>query len=162
MDLSKTSSLFHLLIDIKRHLMDYRAAFSKPYCSCLVTAPKHQSFWLACADMLDNADKMASLTLQLLCETHNCTCWEKTETARCLDLFVKLTQELFFVLSQHKDHYRQGQTLSMLENEQLSYYIDSVSKKAHRYTDKLLRSLHQCSKGHDSLVTKYTLCPMEE
>jgi hypothetical protein len=162
MDLSKTSSVFHLLIDIKRHLIDCRAAFSKPHCSCLVTAPKHQSFWLACADMLDDMDKMSSLTLQMLCETQDCTCLEKTEITSCLDLFFNLAQALFFVLNQYKDHRQQGQTLSMLENEQLFNYFDLVSKKVHRYTNKLLQILHYCSKGHNLLVTKYSLCPMDE
>jgi hypothetical protein len=162
MDLSKTSGLFHLFIDIKRHLMDYRAAFFKPYCSCLVTAPKHQSFWLLCSDLFDSMDKMASMTLQLLCETHDCTCLEKPETTNCLDLYFKLAETLFFLLSQYKEHRQQGQTLSMLENEQLFYSLDSISKKAHHYTNKLLHILHQCSKGHESLITKYTFCPMEK
>ncbi len=162
MNLAATSSLFHLWIDIKRQLLEHCQTFAKPHCMCLTTLPEHESFWRTCTQVFTNMDELASLALQILCETNHCLCLEKPETKACFDSLFQLSQSLFFVLSQYKDHRQRGSTLSMLENQQLAYNLDSIAKRGHLGTSKLLRILQQCSQGHSSLVSKYTACAMEE
>jgi len=157
-----TSSWFHMFIDIKRQLADYKVAFSKPHCLCLTTLAKHTSFWHTCADAFDYLDQLASLALQYLCDTHQCTCLEEPQTVQCFDALFALAKSFLFALGPYKHHQSTGQTLTLLEDDQLAYHLDSVAKKAHRYTNKLLRILEKCSVGHAALLDQYNTCPMEE
>lgn len=154
--------MFHGFIDMKRQLLEYRLPFAKPYCMCLTTLPKHVLFWDTCTQALDNTDQLVSLALQILCETNDCPCLENTIIIAGLDTLCNIFQSLCFALNLHKDHKQQGTTLSMLENSQLMYNIDILARRAHRCMHKLIQQLQQCSKGHDSLVSKYTVCAMEE
>lgn len=162
MTVFKTSSLFHLWIDMKRQLLDYRMAFSKPDCMCLTTLPQHQSFWATCSQVLANMDELVSLSLQILCETNDCICLEKKEITSGFEALYQLFQSLCFVLNNHKDHKQTGLTLSMLENQQLAYNLDAIAKRTHRCTCKILTELKNCGNGHDILVSKYTTCAMGE
>jgi hypothetical protein len=159
---TKTSAMFHGFIDMRRQLKEYQLLFTKPFCKCLTTMPKHVSFWAACAQVLDNMDELVSLALQMLCDTQHCPCLETPVIIAGLDTICNIFQSLCYVLNMHKGHKQQGTTWSMLEDAQLMYTFDILAKRAHRCTHKLVQQLQQCSNGHDSLVLKYTACPMEE
>jgi len=162
MNHSASSSFVHLWLDIKRQLLEYSRSFAKPHCMCLTTLPQHQSFWETCERVFQSVNKLVSLVMQIVYEPCDCLCVVEPQTLACFDSLTQLSQCLFVLLDRFKNHQQQGFTLSMVQDDQLSYNLDSIAKRAHRVIHKLLAVLQRCSHGHESIISDYNVCDMEQ
>lgn len=155
MDWGKTTQVFHCFVTLKHDVCNHKVTLTRQFCPCKITLPRHQQFSLMCIKAFESIDELLSIALHLLCETNSCLCWDKLY--KVVDKIYKLSQSLLFTIA----HYHQDQG-SMLDNESLFDVFGTCIDKAHVFKNKLLSILHRCDVGHDSLMTKYAVCFMDQ
>ena len=154
--------LLKMFIKIKSDVNHFQTVFAKPICGCLTTLPQHVRFWTVCSDCLKRLDDLASLVLDLLCDSSlDCNCLSKLYFI--LDHIRQSVGPLLIAMANQKGNSQQQGMQCVVSDNLFVKYLESFDKIACMKINQLLIVLQNCcSKNHENIIAKYGVCPMCE
>ena len=160
-DKIKLSTLLKLFIKMKSDVNHFQAVFAKPLCGCVTTLPQHVRFWTLCSDCLKRLDGLASLVLDLLCDSSECNCLSKSYFV--LDHIRQSVEPLLITMANQKGNIQQQGMQCVVNDHLFARYLESFDKIVFMKINQLLIVLQNCShKKHENIIVKYGVCPMCE
>ena len=113
------------------------------------------------SDCLKRLDGLASLVLDLLCDSSECNCLSKSYFV--LDHIRQSVEPLLITMANQKGNIQQQGMQCVVNDHLFARYLESFDKIVFMKINQLLIVLQNCShKKHENIIVKYGVCPMCE